>query len=261
MNVTMVGRLGECVLLAYRTPMESVRHLVPPALELVTRDGDAFWNVVACRIDAMRPRGVPQMLGLSYHHVAYRLYVRARTADGKAIDGLYFVRSDADRTPLVWAGNVFSEFRFNRAAIKIACDDTRVDVRVRPKDGADGALSVRSSARAPAMPHFLRYRPVALSCDSSQRWLKLAEVVRDESAWREFPVEVLEAKWTYLVDQLAQEDLRLVAATRVAPIDYVWKLGRRVPLAAPPVAPAAAQSTSAGASASFPACSTTSGRG
>ena len=40
--------------------------------------------------------GLPAAFGISYHHVAYRLYVRARTADGRSLDGIYFVRSDAD---------------------------------------------------------------------------------------------------------------------------------------------------------------------
>ena len=252
----MVGRLDDCVLLAYLTPAAAVQDLLPPALELMTRDGSAFWNVVACRIDRMRPRGLPRAVGVSYLHVAYRLYVRARVADGQTIDGLYFIRSDVDSAALACCGNFLTDFRFHRAAIDLAGDGDAITLNVRSPDGANAWFHAHPTDRAQEDHEFLNYRPIALSCDGAARWLRLAEVARDESAWYESPLDVIEAKWTFL-ERLGQTDLRLVAATRVAPIDYAWKLGRRLPL----VARGGGQSTSTAASASFPPCSTTSGRG
>ena len=256
MKLTMVGRLMDCILLAYSTPAESVRHLLSPPLELVTRDGRALWNVVACRVESIRPRGVPAIVGVTYHHVAYRLYVRARVSDGEAVDGLFFVRSDVDRAPLTLFGNFVSDFRFHTADIALAASEHQVNLRVNSPDGAKAWLCARTGAIRSAASALLKYRPIALACDRHNRWLKLAEVARDESAWRESALDVVEAKWSFL-DHLNQTDLRLESATRVAPIDYVWRLGRRVPL----VAPQSRGSTSAASSDSFPACSTTSGRG
>src|SRR3954452_23319048 len=89
MKLAMVGRLDECLLLAYRTPAGSVAGLVPPPLELVTLGPFAFWSVVACHVRRMRPAGLPAAAGVSFYHVAYRLLVRARTAAGCVLDGLY----------------------------------------------------------------------------------------------------------------------------------------------------------------------------
>jgi hypothetical protein len=116
MTFTMAGHLSECVLLAYRTPAESVKHLVPPPLELLTNQQWAFWNIVLCRIDRMRPAGFPRFTGLSYHHVAYRLYVQARTR-AEVITGLYFVRSDADSRVVTRLGNLLSAFHFHPGKI------------------------------------------------------------------------------------------------------------------------------------------------
>src|ERR671932_694489 len=87
--VTMVGRLDPCWLFAYRTLEEEARRVLPPALEPVTYGGFAFWNVVVCRVRRMRPWFAPAALGVSYWHVAYRLYVRFYPAQGAAIEGLY----------------------------------------------------------------------------------------------------------------------------------------------------------------------------
>lgn len=241
MKLTMVGRLSECLLIAYRTPALSVEHLVPAPLQLVTRDRWAFWNIVVCRIEKMRPAGAPRLFGMSYYHVAYRLYVRAECAGGDVIEGLYFVRSDADNFLVSELGNLASDFRFHTAAINHFEDAGRLIFEVRNSGEGAGEVSLRVAVdREPEFTkdscfdsmkeaaQFLKYRPLGLSCEDG--WLRVAEVFRDESEWKETAVSIEEARWS-LFDTLAQNEIALELATRVAPIDYRWRLGRRERLA------------------------------
>jgi hypothetical protein len=69
---------------------------VPAGLELITWRGAAFFNIVVCHVDRMRPRLAPRAVGVTHWFVAYRLQVRATSAAGP-IEGLYFLRSDIDR--------------------------------------------------------------------------------------------------------------------------------------------------------------------
>jgi signal transduction histidine kinase len=71
----------------------------------------------------------------------------------------------------------------------------------------------------------LKYAPFGLSVSKSGQCVRVAEVIRDEARWREEPVEVEAADWSY-PRSLGLCDLRLVRATRVAPIDYRWRMGR-----------------------------------
>ncbi|MCI0486663.1 MAG: DUF2071 domain-containing protein [Blastocatellia bacterium] len=243
MKLAMVGHLSRCILLAYRAPVSSVIDLIPDGLELVTRDGWAFWNIVACRIESMRPAGLPGPFGVSYHHVAYRLYVRAETAGGEIVEGLYFVRSDADKFLMSKAGNLLSDFRFHTANISLTVVEDRFTLDVRDSSGGagDAHFSARSSEDArlsddscfasfDEAARFLKYRPLGLSCDADRRWLKVAEVFRDESRWDEKPLSVTDARWSFF-DHMNQRDVQLELATRVAPIAYRWRLGRRERLA------------------------------
>jgi hypothetical protein len=251
MPITMNGRLSSCVLLSYRTPAEHVRHLVPPPLELVTRGPWAFWNVVACRVERMRPRGAPRWAGVSYHHVAYRLLARAPGLGpgGHDLEGLYFVRSDADHALITAGGNVASDFRFHRADIDLRDEtliggDLELHVVGRRDATADAALRVVPAGRdgplAPGSPFrtgeqaaaFLKYRPLGLAVGPMHDRLHLAEVFRDEAHWREVPLRVVEARFPFL-ESLGQTDLTLERATLVAPIDYRWRLGRRVRIGRP----------------------------
>ncbi len=123
LSLTMTGRLADCVLLSFRTPAEAVAPLLPDGLELVTRGPWAFWNVVACRVEAMRPQvagvSAPAMAGVTYHHVAYRLLVQAMTHRADVRRGLYFLRSDADARLLGSFGNWTTDFKFHPATIDL----------------------------------------------------------------------------------------------------------------------------------------------
>jgi hypothetical protein len=266
-TITTAGRLNECLLLAYRTPADRVRHLLPRGLELLTRDGFAFWNVVAATVEDMRPAVFPPSCGVSYHHVAYRLYVQGR-AEGQAepVRGLYFVRSDADSAVVGRLGNVFSAFHFHPAEVEISSGHSVLTVSVRGGEaepdarcgepgGAPGDAIVRVAADGvpveAALAHgspfasvadaerFLKYPPLGLSVDLDGRFLKLAEAIRDESKWAETPVRVIESRLRFFATLgLAPRDVALERATRVAPIDYRWRLGKRMPLSTTaPVAP------------------------
>jgi hypothetical protein len=221
-------------------------------MDLVTRDGWAFWNVVACRVEAIRPAGAPACLGVDYHHVAYRLHVKARTVRDGTLDGLYFVRSDADSRLVGRFGNLLTPFRFNPASVELSVaprdggDVLTVAVNGRDEEAANDAL-VRVASGAGAAPQpapgspfdsaadaerFLKYRPLAVAPDLDGRYLELVEVVRDESKWRERPVRVIEAHFKFL-QRLGQDELHLERATRVDPIDYRWRLGRRAEVVLP----------------------------
>jgi hypothetical protein len=176
MTINMVGRIDLCLLLAYRTPAESVRGLLPRGLKPLTHGDWAFWNIVACHVDRMRPAGTPRCLGSSYYHVAYRLYAQARVADGAEVDGLFFVHSNADRASVCVPGNLVTDFRFHQAAIavtgsgrelSVAVDssgspESRARCRIKLSDfhahAGDSCFSSPADAEA-----VLHYRPLGLS--------------------------------------------------------------------------------------------------
>jgi uncharacterized protein YqjF (DUF2071 family) len=235
MTITTVGRLEDCILLSYRTPAERVRHLVPRGLELMTHGGFGFWNVVACRVVAMRPRGLPTIAGMTFHQVAYRLYVRAGDESG-----LYFVRSDVDSRLVSTTGNWMTDFRFHPATIRLRHEPgaIRYDVTDAGEEGAVICVESGATVRVDTDSCFdsveeaarvLKYRPVAFAPDKDSKRVRLAEVIRDERRWEEKPVSVVEARFG-LFDALGQGELVLERAIVVAPLDYRWRLGRRVDL-------------------------------
>ncbi len=243
MIFTMTGQLDECLLLAYRTPADSVRHLLPTGFELLEINGWAFWNVVVSHIDRMRPLGFPRQAGLSYAHVAYRLYVRIQVASNQWLDGLYFVRSDADNILISYTGNYLTDFKFHPAKITFTQKDS-TNRSVIIQNTPDGLGNAHLSWEAQEPPWdaqsscfgsleeakaTLKYTPVSLSLTPNGKGLKLAEVFRDETQWKEERLTVTHASWTFF-QHLHQDHLTLEMATQVKPIDYRWQLGKRINL-------------------------------
>jgi hypothetical protein len=238
MKLEMVGRIDECFLLSYGIDPEHAVALVPEGLKLITCRGAAFLNIVICHVDRMRTRFMPRALGVTYWHIAYRVQVRATVVGDWSIEGLYFLRSDIDRPLFGAVGNRLTDFHFHAARVQFWNDDDAAwRLRVDPTKGdALAFVAVRRAARnslAPGSPfasleereRVLKYAPFGLSVSKSGQSVRVAEVIRDEALWREELVEVEAADWSY-PRSLGLRDLRLVRATRVAPIDYRWRIGR-----------------------------------
>jgi len=234
------GRLNDALLLSYRTPAESVRELVPPGLQLITRGPWAFWNVVACRVERIRPEGLPAWSGLGYHHVAYRLLTRCITTEADFVDGLYFVRSLADHAFVTAMGKHVTDFKFRPAQIRVDAggfEARRGDAPEAVVRLGDPSPAVEVAATWPAdscfptlkdAQEFLRYRPLSMAPDGRGR-ARLAEVTREDRAWRESVINVAEHRHG-LFEELGQTDATLELATAIDPIDYRWSLGRTVGL-------------------------------
>lgn len=230
----MTGRLTDCLLLAFRFPSERARVILPPELEPVTHKGWAFWNVVACKVERMRPLGVPPWLGLTYCHVAYRIYARARTGAGHWLEGLYFVRSDADQRLICFVGNLLTSFRFHPAAVCLSTGDhCRAAVTA---NGADAWFEAEPDPQPDAPPgscfesldearSFCKYQPMGLSVGRGR--LHLAEVRRHEADWRETLLKVRCADFEFL---RAHGEFALEIASLASPLEYRWRLGQSVPL-------------------------------
>jgi hypothetical protein len=238
MKLTMQGRLDPCFLLSYGLPEEAVGGLLPKGIHPLTYQGFAFLNIVISRVLRMRPLGIPAPLGLTYWHIAYRLYAYADLAADKTIAGLYFLRSDIDRGLMIIPGNALTDFRFHKASVQTSANDTfiRLKITQTPDEIADAEAVIETGVAGEDVisPLFhtvrereqiLKYAPFGLSIDRSGQWLKIAEVQREEDKWEERQVRVQTADWLYLKRAIPGE-ARLVRATQVMPIDYRWRIGR-----------------------------------
>lgn len=231
---TVRGHIARCWLFTYQTPLETAKRLLPPRLEPITQGEVAFWNIVVCRLEAMRPAPFPAFVGLGYRHVAYRLYARLPMPDGSAIEGLYFLRSDCDNPLMTALGNQLTDFHFHTASIQMKEEDTKVELNIQSPDAPAQALLNRNAA--PALPAYsafssleeasarLKYSPFGISINKSGE-ANVVRIVRDETAWRSRVVVVESAEWAFFKGIPVQPEL----CFEVEPIHYQWNRGQIYP--------------------------------
>lgn len=229
--VTMIGTIDRCWLFAFRTPIAAAKKLLPAPLEPVTRGEWAFWNIVVSHIDAMRPWPLPALAGMSYWHVAYRLYARCYPENAAALEGLYFIRSDCDSSLMSWAGNIMTDFNFHTARIAAQALDGEVDITI-DKTTADAHARLSLQER-PALPAnsifssldeaagFLKYKPNGLSIASNSN-VSIVHISRREQDWRYRLVNVKAQQWSFFNDK----DVHFEICYQVEPIFYRWNRAR-----------------------------------
>lgn len=137
-------------------------------------------------------------------------------------------------SPLTW----FSDFKFHLSAIKLESAPHAITASgITEAGSADFQFdAVTGDWKKPldsAFPNlekartFLKYQPLGLSVNHETMRLKLAEVMRDEKDWEETCLKVNTANFAFL----GHFNCTLELATRIAPIDYQWRLGRKIRLA------------------------------
>jgi uncharacterized protein len=121
----------------------ALRSLIPSDLELDTFDGAAWISIVAFRIAAARPFGIPPAIALpAFAEINVRTYV-----SGPQIGGVWFLSLDAASRFAVAAG---------RRIVRLPYYDAQIDARWTPTDCSYRLL--RGDARAPAATFSARAR-------------------------------------------------------------------------------------------------------
>lgn len=111
-----------CFLVNFAVDPAALAAKLPTHLEPDVHAGRAYVSIVVALMKDMRPAFVPAPLGITYSQVVYRAVVKCG-----AERGVTFLRSDADNSLMVAAGNALTFFRFNRAKISwnVSTDSAR----------------------------------------------------------------------------------------------------------------------------------------
>ena len=229
--ITMLGDIDQCWLFAYRVPLGQVASLVPEPLQCVQKDGFGFINIVVSQLSHMRPHPLPRVFGMSYWHVAYRVPVVYGATNGETIEGLYFLRSDADSSLMVGAGNLLTDFRFHRSHVNVIDDGNCVDLSVPSNEAS---INIRMDRKkqpvlASGSPFasldeaqaFLKYKPTGISVGTKE--VNVMRITRDESAWKSRLLHVADGRFRFL----RSFDATLEVCYEVEPIRYRWNQAER----------------------------------
>ena len=134
------GVIRRRILVNFRIAPDVMQTQLPTRFRPKLQDGHAIAGICLIRLEAIRPRLVPTVLGLSSENAAHRIAVVWEDQSGELDEGVLIPRRDTDSLVSSFAGGRLFPGEHHRARFEIAENAEKVDVRM---ESNDGEVSVR----------------------------------------------------------------------------------------------------------------------
>ncbi len=226
------------LVVTYAAPKEELTGLIPHCLTLDTyKDKWAFIAAAMVKTRALRPKGLPEILGNDFILIGYRVFVRYKTTAGKNLRRLYILRSQTNRKKMEFFGNIFTHYNYSTTDIKLTKKDNIVHVHSE-SSGLD--VKIRCGLKEAKLPagspfeswvdarKFAGPLPFTFTVNKQKNEILIIEGVR--SNWKPEPVEIISQKIRF-IESKNINGLIPANAFMVENVPYHWKKGRKEPLA------------------------------
>ena len=155
------GIIARRVLLNFRVDPGVAQRLLPAPLTVDQHDGHAIAGICLIRLEKLRPKGMPQALGVASENMAQRIAIQYPSAEGLKT-GVFIWRRDTD-SALVEAlgGRLFPGVHHN-SQFRFAETSSGFEFAVKSKDGAvDVSFAAQPLPEWRATPAFTTFENVS----------------------------------------------------------------------------------------------------
>lgn len=170
---TIEGVIARRILLNYWADAEVVAKLVPKPLKVATHRGLAVVGICLIRLERLRPRGLPEILGMSSENMAHRIAIEFPDGEGTH-PGVYILRRETDCSLVqLFGGRLFpgvqGKARFDvheteqSLSIDVYSADGRADIGVKTEPISQ-FTPTRLFQSAEEMSEFFRNGDCGFSC-------------------------------------------------------------------------------------------------
>lgn len=235
----VVARFERVVAVSFAFPEAVLRPLVPEGLEIDGFEGLGFVTVALVWTRNLRPTVFPEVLGRDFFLAGYRIFTRLEDVDGRRLRGLKIIRSETDRTGMVFLGNLMTGYNYRKVAVVEERNGERTRVVTTLPDGTKTLeLSFRCESTEVDLPagspfkdwrearRFAGPMPFTFSPQGPGSFIV---VEGSRESWKPRPV-VVDGWDVGLFGEEAFGGVSPVLANafEVKDVDYRWKRGRIV---------------------------------
>jgi uncharacterized protein YqjF (DUF2071 family) len=132
---TVQGVIARRILVNYRVDPAVLARLLPPPFRPKLVAGVGMAGICLIRLEQMRPRFAPPVVGLTSENAAHRIAVEW-DEQGTRREGVYIPRRDTSSRLSVLAGGTLFPGRHHHARFTVREQDDRYAVALRSDDGA-----------------------------------------------------------------------------------------------------------------------------
>ncbi|HEY4643009.1 MAG TPA: DUF2071 domain-containing protein [Thermoanaerobaculia bacterium] len=198
------GLIRRRLLVNYRLDPDVAQRQLPSTFHPKLHNGFAIAGICLIRLENIRPKRFPSLLGISSENAAHRFAV---TWDDR--EGVYIPRRDSNSLINHLAGGRLFPGEHQRATFNVNDDGSHVELSMR---SADDAVHVRVSASvSPSLPPTSIFQSIAeastffeagsLGYSATRNSGKLDGIVLRTHEWRVEPLAVDEVASSYFADE------------------------------------------------------------
>jgi hypothetical protein len=192
------GLIRRRILVNYRIDPEVMARLLPPPFRPKLLGDAAIAGICLIRLEQIRPRPLPAVVGLASENAAHRVAVRWTTDAGKEEEGVYILRRDSDsRVHRLVGGRLFPgehhgatfdvRDRGGAIALSMCSVDGEVAVDLRGVRGRDLAPTSRFRSLGEASDFFERG---SLGFSPTRTPNRFDGLVLRTKSWRVEPLQI-----------------------------------------------------------------------
>ncbi len=140
------GIIRRRILVNYRIDPQIIENLLPSRFRPKLHEGQAIAGICLIRLEHIRPKMFPDIVGISSENAAHRIAVLWDDEKGMAQEGVFIPRRDTDsEINHLLGGRVFPG-EHHRAEFSVAESQSKIALSMKSHDGAvavevDGAIS------------------------------------------------------------------------------------------------------------------------
>jgi uncharacterized protein YqjF (DUF2071 family) len=205
---TIEGVIRRRILVNFRVAPQVIQKILPSRFRPKLQQGKAIAGICLIRLERIRPKRLPQVIGLSSENAAHRIAV-LWDEDGITQEGVFIPRRDTNsQLSSILGGRVFPGEQ-HMAEFKVDDDNGRIDFSMKSTDG-DVAVKVvgKISEELPQTSIFRSLSEASLFFEAgSLGYSVTADVNRldglrlETKEWLVAPLEVEQVYSTYFADE------------------------------------------------------------
>lgn len=202
------GVIGRRLLVNFRVDAEVIQRQLPAPFRPKLHDGHAVAGICLIRLQDIRPKRVPRMLGLSSENAAHRIAVVWNDAQGSH-EGVYIPRRDTGSLMNHLAGGRLfpgehhrASFRVDDVDNRIALEMTSADRRVRVDVAGRAATTLPSSSIFGSVEKASAFfEPGSVGYSATASGQRLDGVVLKTHSWSVAPLAMDRVFSSYFADE------------------------------------------------------------
>jgi hypothetical protein len=201
------GVIARRILLNFRVDPEIAQRTIPQPLKVESQNGFAIAGICLIRLEELRPRGLPALVGLSSENMAHRIAIRYPGDTGER-SGVFIWRRDTDQKIVQLLGGRAFPGPHGSAQFDVMDEGINLDMSVKTKEGnCDVVFSAKSSSDWNATSafssfadasEFFRKGDCGLSC--SLKGETLEGIQLQTLAWEMTPLQVSRVRCSFFED-------------------------------------------------------------